>query len=92
MKTDFEGSKNALLKILPVLENISESDWRQEFIHGEIFKLIEEMQVKNGLVLYPMRVALSGKEFTPGGGIEIAVLLGKNETLARIKKAVEIIK
>jgi glutamyl-tRNA synthetase len=87
MKTDVENSREALVKLLPALENIS--GWQEDMIHGEVFGLIEKLGVKNGLVLYPMRVALSGKAFTPGGGIEIAVLLGKDETLRRIKKAIE---
>ena len=52
-------------------------------------KAIEEMGVKNGQVLYPLRVAVSGKSFTPGGAIEIADLLGKEESIARIKKGIE---
>jgi len=91
MKTTPENSKDALTQILPILENISESDWKEDIIHDEIFKLIEKLGVKNGLVLYPMRVALSGKAFTPGGGIEIAVILGKEESLKRIKKSIEML-
>ena len=41
------------------------------------------------LSLWPLRVAVSGKQFTPGGGVEIAELLGKDETIARVKKGIE---
>ena len=75
---------------LTVLENISEAEWTQENIHDKLFALIEQMGVKNGLILWPLRVALSGKERTPGGGIEICAILGKEESLARIRKGIEL--
>ena len=63
--------------------------WEAEIIHDKMIELAGKMEVKNGIVLWPMRVALSGKAFTPGGGIEIATLLGKEETIERIKKGIE---
>ena len=87
MKTDTENSKEALMQILPVLEGVS--DWEQEIIHGALFNLIEKLELKNGRILWPLRIALSGKAFTPGGGIEIAVLLGREEALKRINNAIE---
>ena len=91
MKTDPENSKEALTQILPILENISDSDWKQEVIHDELFKFIEQLGVKNGLILWPLRIAISGKAFTPGGGIEICVILGKDESIKRIKKAIDML-
>jgi len=87
MKTNPENSLTSLKAILPVLEGIE--NWEQEEIHEKMLALAAEMEVKNGIVLWPMRVALSGKAFTPGGGIEIATLLGKEESLARIRKGIE---
>ena len=87
MKTDVENSLDSLKAILPVLENIN--NWTFDEIHAEMFGLIESKEVKNGIILWPMRVALSGKAFTPGGGIEIAVLLGKEESIKRIKAGIE---
>jgi len=89
MKTNPENSKTSLEAVLPVLEAISEADWTMENIHEKLFALIAELEVKNGIVLYPLRVALSGKAFTPGGGIELAVILGKEKTIARLKAAIE---
>ena len=89
MKTNAETALPALQAVLPVLENISESDWTEENIHSAVFAEIERLGVKNGWVLLPMRAALSGKPMTPGGGIELAAILGKSETIARIKKALE---
>jgi glutamyl-tRNA synthetase len=50
------------------------------------------MGVKNGVVLWPLRTAVSGKQFTPGGAFEIADILGKEETLSRIKVGIEKLK
>lgn len=86
MKTTPETSLNALKKILPVLEGLD--NFTQEGVHNALFKLIETEGVKNGVILFPLRVALSGKQFTPGGGVELAVILGKEDTLARLKKSI----
>ncbi len=89
MKTTKEIAKDMLIKLLPVIEGMSE--FSAEAIHEAVFKLIEELGVKNGTVLWPMRVALSGKQFTPGGAIEIAEILGKEESIKRIKKGIELL-
>lgn len=87
MKTNKENSLDALKKILPVLEGLE--DWTVESIHSSMFSLIEELGVKNGLILWPLRVAVSGKQFTPGGGIELCRIIGKADTIARIKIGIE---
>ncbi|MBO4898030.1 MAG: glutamate--tRNA ligase [Clostridia bacterium] len=87
MKTNPENSLEALKNILPVLEGID--NWDGETIHTKLLELVSEMGVKNGMVLWPLRVALSGKPFTPGGGIEIARILGKEESIARVKRGIE---
>ena len=87
MKTNPENSLESLKEALPVLEAID--DWNEESVHNALFELIEKLGVKNGLILWPVRVALSGKSFTPGGAIEIADLLGKEESIIRIKKGIE---
>lgn len=89
MKTNPENSLGSLKAVLPVLESIDKKSWDQETIHEKLFALISEMGVKNGIVLWPLRVAVSGKAFTPGGGIEIAALIGKDDTVARVKKGIE---
>lgn len=73
MKTTPETAKEALAVVLPVLESLPE--WNAEAIHAALFAEIEKLGVKNGWLLYPLRVAVSGKQFTPGGGIELAVVL-----------------
>ena len=69
----------------------SVDNWTQEGLHDALFALIEKMGVKNGVVLWPLRVALSGKAFTPGGGIELALLLGKEQSLERVRHAIELL-
>ena len=87
MKTNEEVSLQSLKEILPVLEGLS--DFSEESLHDALFALIERLGVKNGVVLYPLRVAVSGKKFTPGGGIELCAILGKEESIARLKKGIE---
>lgn len=87
MKTNEENSLTSLKEILPVLEGIE--DWTKDNIHDSLFELIGKLGVKNGIILWPLRVAASGKSFTPGGGIELCVILGKNDTIERIKKGIE---
>ena len=86
MKTTPEMACVTLTHILPALEKLN--DWGPESLRDELLVLVKQLGLKNGQVLWPLRVALSGKTFTPGGGIEICVLLGKEEALARIKKAI----
>lgn len=87
MKTNPENALEALKQVLPALEALDE--FSQEAVHEACFKIIESMGVKNGVVLWPIRVALSGKQFTPGGGIELCMILGKEESLSRIRRAIE---
>ena len=89
MKTNPETSLEALRAALPVLEAIDEADWNTETIHEKLFELIAKLEVKNGWLLWPIRVAVSGKAFTPGGGIELCEVLGKADSISRIKKGIE---
>ena len=65
-------------------------DWsEEETIHDLLLSLPKQLEMKNGQVLWPVRTAITGKQFTPGGAIEIAHILGKEETLKRIEKGIE---
>lgn len=86
MKTNLENSLDSLKQVLPVLEALE--NWTIDGIHEALFGLIEKLGVKNGIILWPLRVALSGKQSTPGGGVEIAYIIGKADTLDRINKAI----
>ena len=87
MKTTPETALDALKETLPVLEGVSE--WDVEHIHEALFAKIADLGVKNGWMLWPLRTAVSGKQFTPGGGVELCAILGKEDTLARIRKAID---
>lgn len=87
MKTNLENSLESLKQVLPVMQQLE--DWTESGIHDALFGLIEKLGVKNGIILWPLRVALSGKQSTPGGGVEIAYMIGKQDTLARIEKGIE---
>ena len=89
MKTNKETSLEALKAALPVLEALD--DFSEESIHTALFDLIAKLGVKNGYLLWPIRVAVSGKQFTPGAGIEICSILGKKESLARIRKGIDLL-
>ncbi len=87
MKTTPETALEALTKLLPVLEALD--TWTSESIHEAVFGLIAELEVKNGFMLWPLRTAVSGKQCTPGGGTELCAILGKEETLRRIRIGIE---
>lgn len=86
MKTNEKNSKTALLAVRELFEN--QTDWSFDALHDAAMGLVEKLGVKNGQLLYPLRVALSGKAFTPGGGIELAEILGRDESLKRIDTAI----
>jgi len=87
MKTSPETVAPALQTTHDRLASIA--NWNEETIHDELILIAQEMELKNGQVMFPMRVALSGKEFTPGGGVELAVILGKAETIKRLEIALK---
>lgn len=89
MKTNKETSLEALKAVLPVLENLDQ--WNVETIHKALFDLVAELGVKNGWLLWPVRTAVSGKQFTPGGAVELCAVLGKEDSIARIKKGIEML-
>lgn len=86
MKTTFENSLESLKAALPVLEAVT--DWSEQVIHDTLMELVQQLGIKNGQMLWPVRTAITGKPVTPGGAIEVADILGKEETLRRIKNGV----
>ena len=87
MKCDETVARENLQWVLPVLEGIS--DWTEQAIHDAVMAAIVEAGKKNGAVLWPLRIAISGLANTPGGAFEIAYLLGKEETLRRLRQSLE---
>lgn len=84
-KSTLESAKAALEAIKPILEGIS--DWTEQNLHDQVMAAIPGLGMKNGQVLWPMRIAISGQMSTPGGAFEIAYLLGKEETLRRLDES-----
>ncbi|HIX05453.1 MAG TPA: glutamate--tRNA ligase [Candidatus Fournierella pullicola] len=84
-KTTPETAKTALEALKPVLEGLDA--WNKDAIFEACKQLAEKMEVKNGWLLYPLGIALSGKQRTPGGGTDLAAMLGREETLARLNAA-----
>lgn len=87
MKTTVENSLENLEKALPILETLD--NWELKTIEETMLKLVESLGIKNGQLLWPIRTALSGKPSTPGGAFELAELLGKEESIKRIKIGIE---
>jgi len=81
-KTNPEVAKAALEMLRPVIAGIE--DWTETTIHDVLMAKIAEAGMKNATALWPLRIAISGQMSTPGGAIEIAWLLGKDECLRRI--------
>ncbi len=89
MKTDAEIAKVVLPKAREVIAGLNEFTFQS--IHDALMALVAEMGVKNGQVFWCVRVAISGKESTAGGVMEIAELLGKEETLRRLDYSIELL-
>ena len=81
-KTDTEVSKSVLDMVIPALEALPE--WTEEALHTLLIGMAEQKGMKNGTLLWPVRIALAGKLVTPGGAIEIAYLLGRDEAMRRL--------
>lgn len=86
MKTNPEVALMALKECRTALEN--QTDWFEEALHETLLALPKKLEVKNGIILFPLRLAITGKQFTPGGAVEIAAILGKEETLRRLDSSI----
>lgn len=89
MKTNVQTSLEVLQEILPVLE--AQEDYSNDALYQTLLKYVEQKGCKNGYVMWPIRTAVSGKQMTPGGATELMEVLGKEESLARIRKGIELL-
>ncbi|MBF1123922.1 MAG: glutamate--tRNA ligase, partial [Solobacterium sp.] len=87
MKTDPEIALKSLQASYEALKN--QDDWSEEALHTTLLALPEKLEMKNGQVLFPLRLAITGMQFTPGGAIEISSILGKEETLRRLELSIK---
>lgn len=89
MKTNEENSLEVLKDLLPILEE--QEDFSNDALFETLKKYVDEKGVKTGFVMWPVRTALSGRQTTPGGATEIMEILGKEESLRRIRKGIELL-
>lgn len=87
MKTDAATSLEVLTELLPVLE--AQEDYSNDALYQVLVDYVAKKECKNGYAMWPVRTAVSGKQMTPAGATEIMEILGKEESLARIKKGIE---
>lgn len=90
MKTTLEIALKSLSLCKDLLSQMDQ--WQQDVIHDGLMNLAKEKGMKNGQLLFPLRLALTGKKFTPGGAIEIAHILGKEEAIRRIEVGIKKLK
>lgn len=87
MKTTAESSLEVLRDILPRLEE--QEDYSNDALYAMLCEYVKEKECKNGYVMWPLRTAVSGKQMTPGGATELMEVLGKEESVSRIRAAIE---
>lgn len=89
MKTNEETSLEVLKEVLPLLE--AQTDYSNDALYEMLAKYVSDKGCKTGYVMWPIRTAVSGKQMTPAGATEIMEVLGKEESLARIRKGIEML-
>lgn len=89
MKTTKESSLELLTEILPRLE--AQQDYSNDALYQLLAGYVEEKGCKTGYVMWPIRTAVSGKQMTPAGATEIMEVLGKEESIRRIRKGIELL-
>ncbi|MCR5635994.1 MAG: glutamate--tRNA ligase [Clostridiales bacterium] len=88
-KTTLENSPEILKNVTNALKELEK--WDFDSIHDCFMSLAEKYELKNGTVMWPARIAVSGKTVTPGGAVEILDILGKEESIKRLEKGLEML-
>ncbi|MDD2972042.1 MAG: glutamate--tRNA ligase [Lachnospiraceae bacterium] len=89
MKTTTESSLEVLQELLPLFE--AQEDYSNDALYQTLAGYVEKKGCKNGYVMWPVRTAASGKQMTPCGATEIMEILGKEESIKRLKKGIELL-
>jgi len=89
MKSTLESSLEVLKETLPIIE--AQDDFSNDSLFKVLSDYVAKKDVKTGFVMWPLRTALSGKQMTPAGATEILEVLGKAESIVRIKKGIELL-
>ena len=87
MKSTAETSLQVLQDVLPILEE--QTDYSNDGLYKRLMEYVNEKGYKTGFVMWPIRTAVSGRQMTPAGATEIMEVLGKEESLARIRAGIE---
>ena len=87
MKTDAQKALPVLKDAQALLE--AQDDYSEEPLKEALMGLVEQLGIKNGQLLWPLRIAITGTKVTPGGAVEAACLLGKQETLTRLTGSID---
>ena len=90
MKTNEQSSLEVLTELLPLLE--AQEDYSNDGLYQTLAKYVEDKGVKNGYVMWPVRSAVSGRQTTPAGATEIMEVLGREESLKRIRRGIQLLK
>ena len=89
MKTNEESSLEVLRELLPIFEALD--DYSNDSLYNTLLDYVAKKECKNGYAMWPVRTAVSGKQMTPAGATEIMEVLGKEESLNRIRKGIELL-
>lgn len=89
MKTDEATSLEVLREVLPLFE--AQEDYSNDALYQTLTAYVEQKGCKNGYVMWPVRTAVSGKQMTPGGATELMEILGKDESIRRIKAGIALL-
>ena len=89
MKTNEESSLEVLKELLPIFEALD--DYSNDSLYNTLLDYVAKKECKNGYAMWPIRTAVSGKQMTPAGATEIMEVLGKEESLNRIRKGIELL-
>lgn len=89
MKTNEKTALEVLTEVLPLLKE--QEDYSNDALYKMLSDYVAEKGVKNGYVMWPIRTAVSGKQMTPGGATELMEVLGKEESIRRIEKGIELL-
>ena len=88
-KTNPQVCTRMLQAAIPMLEALP--DWTDESIHDGLVNLAASLEVKNATLMWPVRIAAAGKLVTPGGAVEICRILGREETLRRLRQGLSML-
>ena len=89
MKTNEETSLEVLKELLPIFEALD--DYSNDSLYNTLLDYVAKKECKNGYAMWPVRTAVSGKQMTPAGATEIMEVIGKEESLKRIRKGIELL-